>query len=73
MTMQWIDTPQALERFLQPAAEGRRVALDTEFLRTDTYWPRLCLIQLARADGSVALVDPLVCDLTPLRAALQTP
>ena len=68
--MQWIDTPQALEAFLQPALEEGRIALDTEFLRTDTYWPRLCLIQLARVDGSIALVDPLVCDLAPLRDAL---
>lgn len=38
------------------------VAVDTEFLRETTYWPKLCLIQLAGA-AEVALVDPLSGDL----------
>ena len=42
------------------------VAVDTEFMREQTFWPRLCLIQMA-ADGTEILVDSLApgIDLTP--------
>lgn len=47
------------------------IALDTEFLRVDTYYPKLCLIQLATADR-IACVDTLAFDsLEPLLAALR--
>jgi ribonuclease D len=42
------------------------VAVDTEFMREQTFWPRLCLIQIA-ADGTEVLIDSLApgFDLTP--------
>lgn len=42
------------------------VALDTEFIRETTYYPQLCLLQVA-TQQSVVCVDPLLIDsLTPL-------
>lgn len=38
------------------------VTVDTEFIRETTFWPELCLIQLASDDG-VLLVDPIGGDL----------
>jgi ribonuclease D len=43
------------------------VAIDTEFMREQTFWPRLCLVQIA-ADGAEVLIDSQApgLDLAPL-------
>lgn len=43
------------------------VAVDTEFMRESTYWPELCLIQIASSDEAAA-IDPMAdgLDLKPL-------
>jgi ribonuclease D len=43
------------------------IAVDTEFMRENTYWPDLCLIQVASTDEAAA-VDPMAdgIDLKPL-------
>ncbi|HEY6532431.1 MAG TPA: HRDC domain-containing protein [Acidimicrobiales bacterium] len=46
-------------------------ALDTEFHRERTYFPKLALVQLAWADDLV-LVDPLAVDVAPLAAVLRS-
>lgn len=48
------------------------VTVDTEFLRETTYYPKLCLIQLASPDEAV-LVDPLAAglDLAPFFALMS--
>lgn len=38
--------------------EGRRVGLDTEFMRERTFYPQLCLLQIA-ADDDIHFADPL--------------
>jgi ribonuclease D len=56
--MRLIATTQELAQACTRLAEGDFVAVDTEFMREQSYWPKLCLIQLAGA-GVEALVDPL--------------
>jgi ribonuclease D len=43
------------------------IAVDTEFMREQTFWPRLCLVQIA-SDDTEALIDSMApgIDLTPL-------
>ncbi len=50
------------------------VALDTEFMRDRTYWPKLCLVQLAGEERHAA-VDPLASniDLGPLFGLMAEP
>lgn len=47
-------------------------ALDTEFHRERTYFPKLALLQLAW-QGGLVVVDPLVVDIAPLAEILQGP
>ena len=59
-------------------AEAPYVTVDTEFMRERTYWPQLCLIQLARPgsdDRAAAIVDPIdtELDLSPLFRLLADP
>ena len=53
--------------------KARVLALDTEFVRTDTFYPRLGLLQLSD-DEKCWLVDPLQgLDLEPVRQVLANP
>ncbi|MFC4821918.1 ribonuclease D [Dokdonella ginsengisoli] len=65
---EWIDHPDALTRLLEnpPATVG----LDTEFMRIDTFLPKLALVQI-EIDGRIGLIDPVAdVDLAPLAALL---
>ena len=62
----YIDTAEELESFCTTLRNADWIALDTEFLREKTYYPKLCLLQLA-TPHSVACIDPLALDdLAPL-------
>lgn len=52
----WLNQPQAQSHWLAQA--GPVIALDTEFVRERTFWPRLALVQMSAGDTAV-LVDPL--------------
>jgi ribonuclease D len=58
MAMQPITTTEALESFCERLAGEPFVAVDTEFMRETTYWPKLCLVQVAGAAEAQA-IDPL--------------
>jgi ribonuclease D len=73
--MTLITDTSALAAFCERLQRGAdAIAVDTEFMRERTYWPKLCLIQVA-GDSEAAAVDPLAngIDLTPLYALLTMP
>lgn len=54
----YIDDDAALRRYLDTIESERVLAVDTEFVREKTYFPQLCLIQLA-SSTSIACIDCL--------------
>ena len=64
--MDMITTTEALAAFCARLASHDFVTVDTEFLRETTYWPELCLVQMAGPEDE-GIVDPLAegLDLTP--------
>lgn len=73
MTDLYIDTAEALTGLCHQLRDSPWIALDTEFIREKTYYPRLCLLQVANEE-LVACVDPLALDnLDPLLAILYDP
>src|ERR1700709_1281270 len=64
----------ALEAFCAKIEQAPFIAVDTEFMRETTYWPKLCLIQAA-APSAEAVIDPLSeeIDLEPFLAILRDP
>ena len=71
MTYRWIANSAELREYVGRLMSESRYALDTEFHRERTYFPKLALLQIAGA-GEIVLIDPLACDLSPLRDLFQT-
>ena len=62
-----ITDSESLLKLCERLARSPFVAVDTEFMRENTYWPELCLIQIASPDEAAA-IDPMAegLDLQPL-------
>ena len=61
-----IQTTSQLERYLKTINNDSRLAIDTEFKRINTYYPKLCLVQIATTH-SLECIDVLsINDLEPL-------
>jgi ribonuclease D len=57
-TIQYINTPDQLANLCEQIKQEPWLALDTEFLREKTYYPKFCLLQIATPEW-VACVDPI--------------
>jgi ribonuclease D len=64
----------SLDAFCKSLSGTPFITVDTEFMRETTYWPVLCLIQVAGPDDAKA-IDPLApgIDLAPLIELLDDP
>ncbi|HWY61047.1 MAG TPA: ribonuclease D [Rhizomicrobium sp.] len=77
--MRIVESNEALAALIAELSGAPYLALDTEFLRDQTYYPKLCLIQVASpevAGNSVeAIIDPLApgLELAPFYELLKRP
>lgn len=69
-----ITDPSELNAFCTSVESGDYITVDTEFIRDRTYFPKLCLLQIASKDKA-AVIDPLApkMDLAPVFALMQNP
>ncbi len=72
--MELITESSALAAFCERQTSADFVTVDTEFLRDKTYWPQLCVVQIAGPDEA-AVIDALApgLDLSPLLAMMADP
>lgn len=72
--MNIITSQPALIAFCDQVAKDEYITVDTEFIREKTYFPRLCLLQIA-GESEAVIIDPLAegLDLSPVFALLQKP
>lgn len=72
--MNLITTTEDLASFCKPLANAEFIAVDTEFMRERTYWPKLCLAQVAGPEDAAA-IDTLAegIDLSPLDELMANP
>ncbi len=72
--MSIVGTTKELEALVKELKGAPYIALDTEFMRDQTYWPKLCLIQVA-APGIEAIIDPMAdgIDLKAFYGLLRNP
>ncbi|MFM9070019.1 MAG: ribonuclease D [Acidimicrobiaceae bacterium] len=61
MSFEWVDSEKTLDDVIDSVLGGSRYAIDTEFHREKTYYPRLALVQIRWATQT-ALIDPLAVD-----------
>ena len=72
--MTLITTTEDLDAFCRRLRSTDYITVDTEFMREKTFWPKLCLVQIAGPEEEAA-VDPLAegIDLAPLFGLLDDP
>ena len=61
-----IDNADALQNSCQQLLSSGWLAIDTEFERVNTYYPKLCLVQLANAEQTIIIDALVINELQPL-------
>jgi len=72
MTHRLVDTDGGFAEVVATLRDEPAYAVDTEFHREKTYFPKLALVQIAWRDG-LALIDPLAVDISGLAEILDGP
>ncbi len=65
----WVADAASLDAVIEELLPEPRYAVDTEFHRERTYYPKLALLQVGWS-GGIALIDPLAVDVAPFARVL---
>lgn len=65
-----IDSREKLDFLCSKLEQQKLIALDTEFVRRTTYYPKLSLIQIADTDGNISIIDVTKVDLESFKNLL---
>lgn len=69
--VEYIDSDAGLKKFCEQLNDVEFIAVDTEFAREKTYYPKLCLIQI-EGKGRIACIDPFtISDFEPMLALFR--
>lgn len=73
LTYVWVDNDADLKSCCEKLAQSAQVAVDTEFMRSDTFYPKAALFQLSDGESHF-LIDPLpISDFSSLVALFTDP
>ncbi|MEM6543332.1 MAG: ribonuclease D [Pseudomonadota bacterium] len=73
MSWELVSNDEVLRQALGELAKHEEIAVDTEFMRRNTFFPQVALLQIGNADKAW-LIDPLtISDLGPLRDFFANP
>ena len=72
VTHRWVATQAEFDELVDTLCTEPRYAIDTEFHRERTYYPKLALVQFGW-DDQIVLVDPLAVDMTSIRRLFASP
>jgi ribonuclease D len=61
-----ITKPDELSQLVGRLSKQPFIAVDTEFMRENTYWPELCLLQVASPEEAAAIDPQVDLDLSPI-------
>tara|TARA_X000000950_G_scaffold54545_1_gene65188 strand:- start:47157 stop:48263 length:1107 start_codon:yes stop_codon:yes gene_type:complete len=69
----WIDNYSSLKNCTQRLADNKTLCLDTEFIRSHTFYPQLALVQIYNGEHCWLIDTPNIDDLTPLKRLFENP
>jgi ribonuclease D len=72
VTFEWVADQATFESIVDELCAEPRYAIDTEFHRERTYYPKLALVQIGWG-GRIVLIDPLAVDVRSLRRLFASP
>jgi ribonuclease D len=72
VTFEWVADQATFESIVDELCAEPRYAIDTEFHRERTYYPKLALVQIGWG-GRIVLIDPLAIDVRSLRRLFASP